>query len=115
MPFDQLHRRDFVTLLGGSAAAWPLAARAQQRSVPVIGFLSFRSPGESASVEAGLRDQCYVEGQNLHIAFRWAEGLVGAVLAVLPAATVFMMVELRQSASQMREGQRGEWASGLAP
>src|SRR6516225_9515309 len=71
-------RRELLVALGGTVAAWPLAARAQQAAVPVVGFLSFRSPGESASVEAafrqGLREQGYVEGQNLHIAFRWAEG-----------------------------------------
>jgi putative ABC transport system substrate-binding protein len=70
-------RRELLAALGG-AAAWPLAARAQQPAMPVVGFFSGRSPGESASVEAasrqGLREQGHVEGQNLHIAFRWAEG-----------------------------------------
>jgi ABC-type uncharacterized transport system substrate-binding protein len=70
-------RREFIALLAGTAT-WPIAARGQQPAMPVIGFLSSRSPGESANlVEAfrqGLRESGFVEGQNAAIAFRWAEG-----------------------------------------
>jgi putative tryptophan/tyrosine transport system substrate-binding protein len=100
MQFDRLKRREFITLLGGAAGALPFAANAQQPT-RVIGFLSSRSPGESADLVAafgrGLSEAGFVEGQNLVIAFRWAEGrydrlpalaadLVGLRVSVIVAA-----------------------------
>ena len=109
-----LKRREFITLLGGAAAAWPLAARAQQASTPRIGYLSGRSPQAEApllaAVRRGLAEAGFVENQNVAIEFRFSEGrddqlpslaadLVGRNVAVLVTTDYPSAVAARKATS----------------
>ena len=112
-----MRRRDFITLLGGAAAAWPLAARAQQAAIPVIGYLNLGSPESDASRLTGLRrglsQTGYVEGRNLVIEYRWA-GNQADRLPALAADVVQLRVAVIVAANARKMGTCGV-LSGAAP
>ena len=109
-----MKRREFITFLGGAVAAWAIGARAQQSAAPVIGFLSSRSPRESAHLvtafRQGLRDLGYTDGENVQIEYRWAENqtdrlpalaaeLVGRPASVIAATGGMVSAQVAKAAT----------------
>ena len=93
-----MNRREFSTLVAGTAVAWPLVVRAQQPTLPTIGFMSGRSPEDSeplvAAFRQGLRETGFVAGQNVIIEYRWARGrydLLPALAAELLARRIAVL------------------------
>ena len=122
-----MRRRDFIKLIAGSIAAWPLAARAQQPAMPLVGLVNGRSAQDAARNTAafrkGLNETGYVEGQNVTVEYQWLEGQYDrlpslladlvrrrvAVIAATRVAGVAITDARRRSKSAKRDGRPSYW------
>jgi len=118
MRFRQLERREFITLLGGAAAAWPLATRAQQPALPLVGFLSSGSPRAFAkflsAFQQGLSEAGFIEGRNVSMIYRWAEGHFDE-LDSLAAQLVATPVELVAATGGLPSARAAKKATSTIP
>jgi putative ABC transport system substrate-binding protein len=115
-----MRRREFMTLLSG-AAAWPLAARAQQPTIPVVGFLHAGAPDDFvpslAAFQRGLAENGYVDGQSARIEYRWGRGQYQKIpafaseLVRLPAALIVAGTEVSVLAAKYQPGSKTAWSA----
>jgi putative tryptophan/tyrosine transport system substrate-binding protein len=107
-------RREFITLLGGVVTSWPFAARAQQAAIPVIGFLASPSADEwgpfVTAFQAGLKESGYIEGQNVTIEYRWADGQYDRLPALI-GIHVIRAAGKRSSAARPPHSPNLSWSS----